>query len=190
MGSARSVVEAVGDGIELVLTVDREVGALGQVLAQQPVGVLAGAALPWAVRVAEVHAHAGGGAELLVTRHLLALVVGQALAHRCGDGIELGREACQRRGGGGIFHLGQQHQAAGALDQHADGGLVASAFDEVAFPVARHDPVVDLGRAHVDADHIGDLAAAVSATRARHARAAAVAQTGDELAAQLARGWA
>ncbi len=59
VGGARSVVQAVGDAIELFLAVDAQVGALGQVLAQQAVGVLAGAALPGAVRVAEVHPHAG-----------------------------------------------------------------------------------------------------------------------------------
>ena len=95
---ARSGVHAVGDGVEFVLRVDRQIGALGQVLAQQPVGVLAGAALPGAVRVAEVHPHAGVGAQVRVARHLLALVVRQALAHGCGDRNQLGGEARQRRG--------------------------------------------------------------------------------------------
>jgi hypothetical protein len=36
-----------------ILTVDREVSALGQMLAQQAVRVLAGAKLPGAVKVAE-----------------------------------------------------------------------------------------------------------------------------------------
>ena len=45
-----SVVQAVGDGIELGLGVDGQIGALGQVLAQQPVGVLAAATLPGAMR--------------------------------------------------------------------------------------------------------------------------------------------
>src|SRR5258708_9336409 len=71
MCSTRSAVEAVGDGIEFVLTVDREVSALWQVLTQQPVSVLTGAALPGTVRIAEVHAHASGGAELLMSGHFL-----------------------------------------------------------------------------------------------------------------------
>ena len=71
MGSARSAAGAVGDGIEFVLTVDREVSALRQLLPQQPVGVLAGTALPWTVGIAEVHAHAGGGAKLLMLGHFL-----------------------------------------------------------------------------------------------------------------------
>ena len=42
---ARPGVHAVGDGIEFVLRVDRQVSALGQALAQQAVGVLAGGSL-------------------------------------------------------------------------------------------------------------------------------------------------
>src|ERR1700751_1597318 len=108
MRSTRTAVEAVGDAIEFVLAVDREVSALRQILPQQPVGVLAGTALPWTVRIAEVHAHAGGGAELLMPGHFLTLVVGEALAQWCGDRIQLGSEARQCRGSGGIFHLRQQ----------------------------------------------------------------------------------
>ena len=67
MGCAWSVVQAVGDGVEFGLGMSRQVGALGQVLAQQPVGVLAGAALPGAVWIAEVDLDAGVGAKVLTT---------------------------------------------------------------------------------------------------------------------------
>src|SRR6202051_5409291 len=113
MGSARSAVEAVGDGIEFVLTVDREVSTLGQILPQQPVGVLAGTALPWTVRIAEVHAHAGGGAELMMPGHFLTLVVGEALAQWGGDRIQIGSEGRQCRGGGAGLHLRQHPEATG-----------------------------------------------------------------------------
>ena len=53
-----------GDVVEVVGLVDRQVGALGEVLAQQPVGVLVGAALPGRVGVAEVDVQAGGGGDL------------------------------------------------------------------------------------------------------------------------------
>ena len=49
---AGPVVEAVGDRVELFLRVGGQVRALGQALAQQPVGVLGSAALPRAVQVA------------------------------------------------------------------------------------------------------------------------------------------
>jgi len=71
---ARAVVEQVGNRIELLLAVDREVCAFGQELTDQPIGVLAGAALPWTVRVTEVHHHAGICRQLSVACHLLALV--------------------------------------------------------------------------------------------------------------------
>lgn len=66
---ARPVVDLIGNGVKLIPTVAREVGPSGQVLTHKSVGVLVGAALPWAVRVTEVH------------RHLPPLVVRHALAH-------------------------------------------------------------------------------------------------------------
>ena len=57
MAFLRPRVEAQRDLVELGLTVDGQVGALGQVLAQQAVGVLVAATLPRAVRVSEVHLH-------------------------------------------------------------------------------------------------------------------------------------
>lgn len=51
--------------------------------------------------------------------HLFALVVGQALAQRRSNRVELDREGRQRRLGRGVWHLGQQHQARGALEQHS-----------------------------------------------------------------------
>ena len=54
-------IEAVGNGIELFLAIDRQVRSLGKILTQQGVGVLTGAALPGTMRVAEVDAHAGVG---------------------------------------------------------------------------------------------------------------------------------
>jgi transcriptional regulator GlxA family with amidase domain len=70
--SARSGVQAVGDGVEFVLSEDAQVGALGQVLPDEPVGVDCVDAL-----LREVHQHAPGGslyAEALGTQlavHLL-----------------------------------------------------------------------------------------------------------------------
>ena len=108
----RARVHAVGDGIEFFLAVDGQVRALGQVLAQQPVGVLARAALPWAVGVAEIHAHAGRPGQISVPSHLPALVVGQRLSHRLGHRVELGRERGQCGLGRRVLHLRQQHEEA------------------------------------------------------------------------------
>ena len=48
---SRARVQPMGDGVQLALRVARQVRALGQVLAQQPVRVFVGAALPRAVRI-------------------------------------------------------------------------------------------------------------------------------------------
>lgn len=185
---ARAVVQQVSDRIERLLVMHRQVRALGQELAQQPVGVLAAALLPRAVRVAEIHADVGVARQLLMLAHLAPLVVGERLAKWLRDLVELGGEGRQRRLGRCIGHARQQYQARGALDQHAHAGAVHGAFDEVALPMARHGAVVHLGRAQVDADHVGDLAAPVLATRAGAAGAAALAQAGDEGLAQLTLG--
>lgn len=58
-GSSGAGVELQGDGVELVLGEGGQVGALGEVLSQQAVGVLVRAALPGAVRVAEVDLRIG-----------------------------------------------------------------------------------------------------------------------------------
>src|SRR5215218_8117017 len=74
---AGAVVEFVGDGVELGFADGAEVGALGEVLAQQAIGVLVGAALPGGVRIAEVDLDAGVDVDLLPVAHLGALVPGQ-----------------------------------------------------------------------------------------------------------------
>ena len=123
-----------------------------------------------------------------MARHLAALIVGQRLAQGCHDGIELGAECFEGGLGRGVVHLGQQHQARRALHQHPNGGAVGGATDQVAFPVAGHDAILDLGRAHVDADHLGKPPAPVLARRAALARALALAEASDQLPAQLAAG--
>jgi hypothetical protein len=178
-------IQTISNGIELFLAIDRQVRSLGQILTQQAVGVLTGAPLPGTMRVAEVDAHAGVGRQFGMAGHFLSLVIGQALAQRRTDGIELGCEGCQCRGSSGTFHARQQHQTAGALNEHADRGLVAGTLDEIAFPVARHDGVSDFRWAHVDADHVRDLTTAVHATTAWQARAVAMTQAGDEFAAEF-----
>ena len=186
-GRAGPPVEAVGDAVEVSLGMHREIAALGQVLAQQAVRVLAGATLPGAVRVAEVDLHAGLLGEFGMPGHLGAAVVGQALAHGLGDGVELGGKARQGGSGRGVGHLHQDHQTADALDEHPDRGLVERALDEVALPVARQHPILDGRLAQVDAQRVAQ-ARAVLPGRARPALAARPAQAPQQLPAQLASG--
>lgn len=59
MGLAGPVVEGMSDGFEPVSRPARQIGALGEVLAQQPAGVLVGEPLPQAVGVGEAYPRAG-----------------------------------------------------------------------------------------------------------------------------------
>ena len=79
MDGSRAGVEQVGNGIELLLAVHGQVRALGQVLADQSVGVLAGAPLPRAVRVTEVNGYACFLSDLSMVRHFPSLVISHAL---------------------------------------------------------------------------------------------------------------
>ena len=79
---ARSDVQFVGNGIQLLLAVYRQIRAFGKVLADQSVDVLVAAALPGAVRVTELDRYAGLLGDLRMARHLSSLVVGHALAGR------------------------------------------------------------------------------------------------------------
>ena len=181
---ARSHIQLQSDGVQGFLTMHRQVRALGQVLADQSIDVLIAAALPGAVRVAEVDRHPGPLGDLGVPRHLPALVVGHALAHRQRHAIERRTEALQRRGRRRVGHLDQHQVAAGTLHQGAHRRGIGLALDQVALPMAWHQPVFDLRRAHVDAEHFRDLAAPIDAARARPATRLALAQADDQLLAQ------
>lgn len=188
---ARAVVDLIGNGIELLLAVAAQVRALGQVLAHQAIDVLVGAPLPGAVRVAKVHRNARIGRQLFVASHLPALIVGQRLAHRLGDGVELVREGLQhtgRTGGPGVRQLHQHQQPAGALDQRAHCTGVGLALDQIALPVAGELSILYLGWAQMDAEHVRDLAAPVIALAARGALVSSLTQASHQLALELAHG--
>jgi len=60
---ARAAVELGSDRVELLLGDPAKIAALGEVLAQQAVGVLVAAPLPRTARIAEVHLHAAVDSE-------------------------------------------------------------------------------------------------------------------------------
>src|SRR4051794_17974395 len=86
---AGAVVEFVGDVVEVGAGVGGQVGALGEVFAEQAVGVLVAGALLGAVRVGEVDLDAGGGGDLGVSGHFGAAVPGQGLGEPGGQGAHL-----------------------------------------------------------------------------------------------------
>lgn len=81
----------------LLLAADRQIRYLGQVLPGQPVDVLATAALPRAVWVAEIDIDTHVGCQLRM--HLIALFIGNVPGLGLGNATLLGRkaEAFQRR---------------------------------------------------------------------------------------------
>ena len=153
-GFAWPVVEFLGDRVEVVLRVDGWVGAFGEVPAQEPVGALVGAALPRGVRVAEVDGHVRRGADPFVQGEFRSLVPGQAVAQEFGQVLHLVDDGLP--GVFGVVPVGQVQQdrePGGALDERADGAFVAAAGDEIALPVARDRPVLDLRGSLRDHDH-------------------------------------
>ena len=120
-------------------------GAFGQVAAHEAVGVLVRAPFPRAVGVGEEHVDPGGGGQALVAGHFAPLVPGQG-AHRA-----VGQ--CADAAGEGVAHQvgppaqGKAHQdevARGALDQGRASAGPVLADDQVALPVPRYRPVVDV----------------------------------------------
>jgi len=79
-GLSRSRIEGERDGRKDIGIMHAEIGSLGKVLAQQAVGILVRAALPGAVRVAEVDMDPGVDPQMGVLSHLRALVPGQEAA--------------------------------------------------------------------------------------------------------------
>jgi hypothetical protein len=85
-GLSRAAVKLGGDRIQGDLVELAQVGTLGQVLAEQAAGVLVGAALPRATRIAEEDLDTGVDGELGVLSHLSAVVPGEGAAQLAGAG--------------------------------------------------------------------------------------------------------
>jgi len=83
-GLSGSIVQERTDGIEVALGKTSQVGVLGQVLAQQAVGVLVGATLPRAMGIGEVGLQFKTSAQQLMARHFAALIVSQRFAQGLG----------------------------------------------------------------------------------------------------------
>ena len=153
-GLPRPVVELLGDRVQIALRARRQIRALREVLAQEPVGVLVGSPPPGGVRVAEAHVHAQRRGYRLVQRELAALVPGERVAHELGQPAHLPYYGILNLlGGVPVGQVQQDGEAGRALHERAYGAPVGGAGYEVALPVAGHRPVLRLGRALGDHDH-------------------------------------
>lgn len=109
---------------------DGQVRALGEVLAQQSVGVLVDPALAGLMRVAEVDLDAGVHLHGLPVLHFDALVPGQGMAQRFGQGLDLRGQCVAHLLGLVVVGKMDEHRVVGvALHEGPDGGLVALADD-------------------------------------------------------------
>src|SRR5262245_51138328 len=179
-----------------------EVCALREILTKQSVGVLVRAALPWALRIAEIDRKPCVDAQPRVLSHLCALVPRQRAAQMFG----------QRRDRGGdrvtdcfssvpgergtildpklfavSFHARQMQQhreARRALYQGPDRGAVQTE-DEIALPVPGNRAVLGFGRALADHDlWAHELLASRLRASPRDPQCAAGTQACNELTAQ------
>ena len=181
-----SVVEALGNVVEVLLGVAAEIGAFGEILPDQAVGVFVAGSLPWAVGVGEVDLDAGVPRQLGVAGHFGPAVVGKRLAQSRGDGIEGALESTA--GGIGIerVHAGKQNEAAAAFDQGTDGRAICRSLDQVALPMAGDQPLEDVFGPGRDLDIVGDEAAPIGTARPRSTVLAPLAQGAEQFATQLA----
>jgi hypothetical protein len=90
---SRARIQPMGHGVQLMLSVIRQVRPLGQILSQQAIGILVGPALPGAVRMGKEDPDREPLGQALMFRPLFAPIVGQRLAQRGRDVAEFFREA-------------------------------------------------------------------------------------------------
>jgi hypothetical protein len=183
---SRARVQAMGNGVQLPLCIPRQVRTLRQVLAQQAIGVLVGAALPRAVRIGKEDLDHEPRCQALVLGHLFAPVLRQGLPQQRGHVPEFFRTALTGTPCIRPFHLGQDDQAGGPLHQRPDGRPIAGPLDQIALPVARYGTGGHFGRTLGDWRHIGNLAAAVNPPCSRPTRLARLTQSGQQCAPQRA----
>ena len=177
-------VEPVGNGIQLALSVSRQICALRQVLAQQAIGVLVGPALPGAVRIGKEHLDREAVRQPLMFRHLFPSIVGQRFPQRGRHMSELLGEAPSSTRGIRPFHPGQDDQPRRPLHQGAHRRAIASALEQVTFPVSGHDPSGHVGRPFGDWRHVGNLAPAVPASCPRATGLTGLPQRGQQCTPQ------
>src|SRR5690606_15889431 len=178
-------IEFVSDSIQLLLAVGRQVSAFRQVLPDQPIDVFVAPALPGAVWVTKIDRHASLSRDLGMPGHLASLVIRHALSSRQRHTIERRTESFDCRGGCRIVHFHQHQIPAAALHQRADGRRIGLAFDQVTFPVTWYHAILNLRRTHVDANHVGYLAAPIHTTRTWTTAALTLPQANDQFLAQF-----
>ncbi len=155
-----SGIEFVGDDIAVVLSERGHAGALGQVLADEAVGVFVGATFPGVMGRGEIELQTDGVLDCGIAMELGAVVggdgaevLGVALGQANGAVVEL---LCGAR-----LELADQDVTGFALDQADDAVLVAVAHDGVDLPMAELAAPGNRGWAFGEMALAGEPAAAV-----------------------------
>ena len=159
--AARAVVEVSGDLCALLLGESGEVGAFGEILAEEAIGVFVGAAFPGVVRGGEVEASVQLAGDIFEAMKFGAVVRGEA-EDRMGFVFEQEDGPAGGESGSGLGEFADADDTAFAFDDGGDAGL-AAAMDGVQFPVADASAAVHDGGTVLDHGLAGDPAAAVVA---------------------------
>ena len=183
-----SGVQPLGNGIQLSLRVWRQVRALGQILAEQAIGIFIGPPLPRAMRIGKEHLDGQPLGQLLLVRHLFPSIIDQRFPQRGGDVSELLGKSVARTLRLRPLKPSQDNQARGPLNQGPDGRAIAGSLDQVAFPVTRDGASRDVGGALGKEGHVEDLPSSIRSSRPGPARLPRLTQRGQQCAAQGAAG--
>ena len=158
-----------------------ETSALGEVLTDESVGVLVGAAFPGVMGSGEEE----GSIECVFDR-LVAVELGSVIRGNGADGVRLTGEQVDKAGvgvlDGGAGERADADQATPAFDGSSDAGP-ALAVDGVRFPVAVASPACDDVRTILDHPFSCESAAAVIAAIALAPALVRAAQVGPQVAA-------
>src|SRR6266700_2207407 len=152
------VVVGSGAGIKGIGVEGREVGFAGQGTSQATDGVLDAALLPGAMGIAEEGLEAELGFELMVEGELGAIVEGDGLAQRVGQGFEPSLQLLGGRLSGFAGLLGEQEDAGLALVGDEDRLAIGGKEHEIGFPMPGRMAVLDLGWPLGDRDAVADEA--------------------------------
>ena len=167
---------------ELLLTDVTEIGAFGQVPADQAIGILTGTPLPRGVGMRKIAAQAKAGSDLLMPSVLGAVVQGQGSPRIRRPALQSGNDGLRGGFSGLTIQPREQQQTGIALHQRVDGDAALARDQAVSFPVAELTTATDRGGPAVNGDAVGNLRAALpSAYAARLAVAMRPAQTADKL---------
>jgi len=123
----------------------------------------------------------------ILPRNLAPLIEGQAQTLLCADAVEHGSESrsCDCRSGSHRIRFCQSDEERGSRNWRTNSRRIVRTLDQSALPIAGHDMVFDFRRAHMNAVHVRNGAAAVCAPSARAPILTGLAQADDQLGTHL-----